>query len=246
MLTAEGVLNADSYLGLRDDILTTALAHRPRAIIIDVTNLEVPAPTAWAVFTSARWQLARWPATPIVLACGTGAARESLARTNIGQHIAIYGSTGGAIDILRGHPRPQAARRASAVLPACDSSAIQARQLMTRWLTDWSQTHLISQANTVATVLVDNVLHHTDSPAGLSAETTNTGTMVLAVSDNSHVLPARHEDTERGPHPVSGLAIVSCLAQAWGAIPTTCGKTVWARLGAPFPRATFLPHRRNT
>ncbi|HEX4390659.1 MAG TPA: sulfate transporter, partial [Mycobacterium sp.] len=41
----------------------------------------------------------------------------------------------------------------------------------------------------------------------------------------------RHEDPYRGGDPVSGLAIVASVCRAWGSMPTSSGKTVWAVIG---------------
>jgi hypothetical protein len=56
-------------------------------------------------------------------------------------------------------------------------------------------------------------------------------TVTVAVEDCSDRLPGRHEDAYRGAEIVSGLAIVSALCRAWGATPTSAGKTVWALVG---------------
>jgi hypothetical protein len=55
--------------------------------------------------------------------------------------------------------------------------------------------------------------------------------VTVAVEDGSDQLPVGHEDARRGAEIVSGLAIVSALCRAWGATPTSSGKTVWAMVG---------------
>jgi hypothetical protein len=55
--------------------------------------------------------------------------------------------------------------------------------------------------------------------------------VTVAVEDCSERLPGRHEDAYRGAEMVSGLAIVAALSRAWGATPTSTGKTVWALVG---------------
>ena len=69
LLTVEGVLDSSTYLRLRGAIVEAAL-DEPQAVLVDVDRLDVPAPTAWAVFTSARWLVDTWPAIPIHLVCG--------------------------------------------------------------------------------------------------------------------------------------------------------------------------------
>ena len=64
------MLDATTYLSLRDTIIKAAL-DEPAAVIVDITALfgSVRSPR-WAVFTSARWQVSRWPEVPIVLVSG--------------------------------------------------------------------------------------------------------------------------------------------------------------------------------
>jgi hypothetical protein len=68
LLSIGGVLDDKTYVPLRDAIVKTAL-DEPRALIVDVTGLTVRNDPAWAVFTSARWQIAEWPDTPLGLVC---------------------------------------------------------------------------------------------------------------------------------------------------------------------------------
>ena len=68
VLTVHGMLDTTTYLSLRDAIIKAAL-DEPRAVIIDVADLDVPAESAWVVFTSAGWHVGRWPEVPIMLVC---------------------------------------------------------------------------------------------------------------------------------------------------------------------------------
>lgn len=63
VLRVEGILDSTTYMKLRDSIVTAAL-EVPTAVVVDVTSLRIPAPSACAVFTSARWQVSRWPGCP--------------------------------------------------------------------------------------------------------------------------------------------------------------------------------------
>ena len=57
LLTVRGTLDSITYRSLRDQIIKAAL-DEPKAVIVDVTHLGVPAESAWVVFTSARWHVA--------------------------------------------------------------------------------------------------------------------------------------------------------------------------------------------
>src|ERR1700734_2768047 len=74
LLTVEGVLDSSTYLQLRDAIVAAAL-DEPQAVLVDVNGLDVPASSAWAVFTSARWLLNTWPGIPSHLVCGNAVRR---------------------------------------------------------------------------------------------------------------------------------------------------------------------------
>ena len=51
LLVAEGVLDSSTYRQLRDTVVKAALAE-PAMVIVDVSGLDVPTPSAWSVFTS--------------------------------------------------------------------------------------------------------------------------------------------------------------------------------------------------
>jgi hypothetical protein len=61
LLTIAGILDRLTYHRVRDNVIKAAL-DEPTAVIVDVNALQVPALSAWAVFTSARWHVSVWPA----------------------------------------------------------------------------------------------------------------------------------------------------------------------------------------
>jgi hypothetical protein len=65
MLTVDGVLDRRRYLQLRNRIIEAALGE-PRAVLVDVNALRVPASSLWKVFTSARWHVSIWPDVLII------------------------------------------------------------------------------------------------------------------------------------------------------------------------------------
>lgn len=82
----------------------------------------------------------------------------------------------------------------------------------------------------VATVLVGNVLQHTESDPDVRVET-NGRTVSVAVTDQSHSLACvREEDELEGA--MSEFQIVHALTRVWGNTPTREGKVVWAVMGA--------------
>ena len=121
-------------------------------------------------------------------------------------------------------------RRVRTQLPVGVVGIGLARASIADRLTAWAQGDLIPVASTVATIFVENVLAHTDSAPILIVESYRNA-VVVAVEDGSHIPAGRHEDAHHGAEIVSGLAIVSALCSAWGSIPTSTGKTVWALVG---------------
>lgn len=228
VLSVDGVLDGSTYRDLRDAVIKTAL-DEPRAVIVDVTELHVPAESAWSVFTSARWHVSIWPDVPVILVCRHAAGRRAIQRNGITRYVPLYATLESARSAVRDGIEPQR-RRARAQLPAVHSSLRRARQLVTEWLTTWSRTDFIPVAAIVVDVLVENVLTHTLSAPRLIVESRG-DTVTIAVADDSRAPAVRHEDPLRGGDTVSGLAVITALARAWGSTPTSTGKTVWAVIG---------------
>lgn len=228
ILVAAGVLDSATYRGLRDTVIKAAL-DEPPAVIVDVDRLSVPTATAWTVFTSARWHVSIWPDVPILLVCAASRVRRAIIAAGVARYVPVHSSRESALDAVRNRSI-EARRRARAGLPSSRGTLTLARAAITDWLTAWDSREVIPIASTVATVFVENVLDHTESAPVLIVESYRDD-VTVAVEDCSNRLPGRHEDPARGAEIVSGLAIVSALCRAWGATPTSSGKTVWALVG---------------
>lgn len=228
LLTARGTLDSATYRTLRDQIIKAAL-EEPKAVIVDVTHLDVPAESAWVVFTSARWHVSKWPEVPILLVCEHPAGRSAIARNGVARYVPVYANTGAAIAARSTAELPPLRRRARAQLRAELASLSRARELVTEWLTAWSQPEMIGVAKVVVTTLVENVLQHTDSDPGVRLEFDGWA-VTVAVEDSSHQ-PAGLREGPKSNTKASGLNFVSALCRAWGNAPTSSGKTVWAVIG---------------
>jgi hypothetical protein len=229
VLTVHGLLDTTTYQSLRDVIIKAAL-EVPAAVIIDISDLEVPAPSALAVFTSARWHVGRWPEVPILLVCGDRAGRDAITRNGVSRYVPAYADVDSAAAAALDSDIPaRRRRRARASLPAEMVSLRQSRELVNDWLTVWSRTELIPAAKVVVTEFVENVLQHTDSGPEVRLETD--GSLVtVAVQDRSHRVPALNEYSITR-HIPSGLGLVAAMCRMWGNAPTSTGKTVWAVIG---------------
>jgi hypothetical protein len=228
VLVPDGVLDSSSYLALRDVIIKAAL-DEPAAVIVDVTRLAVPSPSAWAVFTSARWHVGTWPDVPVMLVCAHAPGREAAVRNGVARYVPVFATTAGAIDALSPQGATRTRRRARADLTASIGSLRRARELVAECFTVWSVGDFIPVAKVIVTALVENVLQHTDSPPTVRLETDGS-TVTVAVADVSHS-PARLREQLGVVNIPSGLSIVAALCRAWGNAPTSSGKTVWAVIG---------------
>lgn len=234
VLTVSGTLDGRTYLTVRDAIIKAAGDH-PCAVIAEVNDLHVPAASALAVFTSARWHISRWPSVPLLLVCSGADGRNRLQHNGITRYVPVFPTLDDALDAASSPSRQtiQGRQRARAELPAHPSSAALARDLVTQWLTDWSHEDLISAVKIVATVLVENALCHSDGPPSLRLEIRH-GRATVAVEDNSTKPAQIHEDGS-GEQQLSGLKIVDALCTTWGCNPAPNGKTVWGVIASEEP-----------
>ena len=227
LLKADGILDSTTYLMLRDAIIKAALAE-PAAVVVDVTDLSVPAPSAWAVFTSASWHVGTWPEIPIALVSQSAEGRAAVTHNGARQNVPVYPTIDDAMQAVA-QRRSCGRRRARGNLPADISSLGRSRGLVEGWLCAWSLDELIPVAKVIVTTLVENVLQHTDSAPNIRLETDGVA-VTVAVEDESHRLAELAEGLDGSQMP-SGLGFVAALSRAWGNAPTSSGKTVWVTVG---------------
>lgn len=228
VLTATGVLDSSTYRQLRDRIIKAALDD-PTAVIVDVTSLDVPAESAWAVFTSARWHVARWPDVAVLLVCEHSHGRTTIRRNGIARHVPVYPSRAEALTVSRDVVPWCARRRARLDLDGDPVSLGRCRAAVEEWLAAWSLDSYIPVAKVVATAFIENALQHTASRPSLRLETD--GTVVTVAVEDASPIPALVREVAGACDSPSGLRIVAALCRVWGNAPTTTGKTVWAVLG---------------
>ena len=226
LLTVHGVLDSSTYRTLRDEIIKAAL-DEPAAVVVDISDLEVPTESALAVFTSARWHVGSWPEVPIMLVCRRIAGRSAVARNGVSRFVPVHPSVEAAMDASTYAPRHR--RRARANLTATPLSVHRSRELVEQWLTAWWTTDLVPVSKVIVTTLVENVLQHTDSAPSVRLESKG-DTVTVAVEDGSRTPPTLSETRLAADVP-TGLRIVDALSRAWGNAPTPSGKTVWAVIG---------------
>jgi hypothetical protein len=229
VLTVEGLLDATTYLLLRDSIIKAALDN-PSAVIVDMGQLLVPRESALAVFTSASWHVERWPDVPILLVCDHLVGRQSLARNGVTRYVPVYASVESACNASDSVRRRPVRRRVRIELPAQVASLRQSRQFVTDALSAWSMPDWIPVAKIVVTTFVENVLAHTEGQAGIRLET-NGATVTVAVADSNHSSANIREPAQATGVP-TGLGIVGSVCRMWGNAPVPSGKIVWAVIGS--------------
>jgi hypothetical protein len=226
VLIVDGVLNASTYLPLRDAIIKAAL-DEPTAVVVDITGLVIRDDAALAVFTSARWQVSEWPDTPIGLVCAHPSRLNIVRRKGITRYVPIYPSLGSAISDLAADAARRYRRRVRSVLPALTSSIARSQELTAQWLTAWSRTDFTATVSVAATVLAEMAIAGTDDPFALRLETDGS-TMTVAVQYSPSAKIVRQEsDDDR----VSGLDLIAASCRVWGRHTGAAGNTVWVVLG---------------
>jgi hypothetical protein len=151
VLTLVGALNATTYGPIRDTIVKAAL-DEPDSVVIDVTGLSVREDPAWAVFTSARWQIAEWPNVPLAMVCAHSQGRNGAQRNGITRYVPMYATLESALAELSADGLHRYRRRSRASLPSQRSSIRTCRELTTEWLTEWARTDFIHVAWSRGTV----------------------------------------------------------------------------------------------
>jgi hypothetical protein len=226
VLTLDGVLNSTTYRPLHDSIVKAAL-DEPRGVIADVTKLTVREDPAWAVFTSARWEVADWPDIPIGLVCAHDQGRNSLHRNGITRYVPVYATLPSALAELSADGVRRYRRRRRATLPAERTSIRRCRALIEEWLTAWSRTDFLHAASTVVTELVETALDHTDSDFSLRMETD--GSIVSIAVQHVGVTNPTQQTSSNGN--VTGLGLVAASCRSWGSYATANGYTVYGVIG---------------
>ena len=132
----DGILDSATYLLARNAIIKAAV-EQPDLVVVQLDRIEVPAESALAAFTSARWHVADWPGVQIILVASEAAMRNTLVRNGITRSIRCTATFDGALARLGEVP---SRRRADYAFEPGVPPAGRARRFVARTLADWSRT----------------------------------------------------------------------------------------------------------
>ncbi len=221
-----GRLDLTTYRDLRDGLLKCAV-DEPTAVIVRLgEGFDCATPAFMSVFTTVWLRVSEWPGVPLMLVGESPGHRRALAGS--GGAPAVPRFTGLEAALAAVGPPPERTRD-EMQLPDSLLSGLLARHFVREACERWFLSHVVHNAVTVATELVENAVRHGRSAPTLRLEVRNRR-LTVAVRDESPDPPR-----EPKPEPLRpggwGLTIVSSLSRTWGCYPwPRGGKVVWAVL----------------
>jgi hypothetical protein len=223
-------LGMNAYASIRK-----CLAGHPAALIVDVQQMDdffAASATMWLAVNRAA--NAMQPPVQLVLCVPPSTPLAGkLARLGASRFLAMTAAP----------PQARAAIAAHAVLidrmqlnalPPEPLSASAARELVGEACDAWNMRDLLHPGRSVISELACNAAEHARTPMVVTVCRLTTG-LRLSVRDGDRRLPYLREGAsviagERRNTGGQGLRIVDAAATAWGAMPTSDGKLVWATL----------------
>jgi hypothetical protein len=213
-----GLLDMDTAEAVRF-ALVDLLAHQPEAIVIDVSDLQLPDPAAASVLRDVARETADWPGAHLVLCAPTAEPWHTTG-------LPVWHSSADAFADLG---EPDAPHQLSLELEPVVGAARRSRELVTEACGRWDLPALAGPACIVITEMVNNVVAHAHTPMVVLLAV-RPDAMAVAVRDRSNNVPQY-----AGPVPVTayggrGLLLIDSVADRWGSLRLESGKVVWAVL----------------
>lgn len=206
--------------------LTKLLLNHDR-VMVDLARLRVRWTPALQVFPTALASAGGWPSARLVLFAATEQTSTALHGMRVPTTVPLAQGTREA--------RAQLGRRPSRVARAYElandtSSPRRARGLVRSACSDWDLTAVAERASLVASELVTNAVHHTESECWLRVALDDRG-LHLAVRDfRPGQLPSLRPLGDGAPGSGGLLHVVAVMSRRWGVTPHADGKSVWAVL----------------
>lgn len=225
VLAVRGILSPETDVAVRQELRTLLLDHG--RVVVDLSEATVASGAA-RHFPAALAQAGGWPLARLVLARADRFTATILQASRVHLTAPLASTLAEARVVLDARP-PRVVRDHE--LPGGPTAPQLARAALASACEDWEfDDGLYEAAATVATELVGNAIEHAGTACVLHLAL-DRARLRVAVRDDSPVTrgcPQIAVAGERG----YGLLIVEGLTRAWGVIPHTRGKTVWAALDA--------------
>lgn len=224
-VSLDGILDSGTYLETRDAIIKAAV-EEPDLVVVQIDRLNLPAESALAVFTSARWHVADWPDVPVSIVTDDNRLRDAMARNGVTRQVRCVRTIDEAVSTAQETP-PR--RRAVCSLDSMLDRRPRARVFVTRKLRDWSMSSYVDIAKVVVTELLD-IMGGAPQRGRIRLEARG-NLLWVTVRDDDAELPVRVE-SPAGTAMYSAPGLLTSIVRRWGAAPDIAGgRIVWAAVG---------------
>jgi anti-anti-sigma regulatory factor len=213
-----GVLDTDTAEAVRF-ALVDLLAQQPEAIVIDVSDLRLPDPTAASVLRNVAQETVDWPAAHLVLCAPMSEPWHTTG-------LPVWRNSADAFADL-GEPEPP--DQLSLELDPAIGAARRSRELVTEACARWDLPGLAGPACIVVTEMVNNVVAHARTPM-IVLLAMRRDAMAVAVRDRSTTVPRFTGPVPATSYGGRGLLLIDSVADRWGSLALESGKVVWALL----------------
>jgi hypothetical protein len=226
--------------------LNKCLAEHPEALIVDLSWLDDPGAVSAPTWMAAqRKAAAMTPPVQLALCIPPDLPlADRMQRLGARHYLPVYARVRQARVAIAG--RLPLTERLKATLPPEPDSPSIARNLVSDACLAWDRVELLHPSRAVMSELVTNAIEHARTEATVVVSLRGAG-VHLSVADGVTAPPRLLRMSRvRRDQPLDehgwGLHMVDALAVAWGSLPTSTGKVVWATLQPP---ATHKRQPRN-
>jgi hypothetical protein len=223
-------LDLELFRGLRK-----CFAEAPRAVLVDLTELDDPAGTCVTALLAANHAAAALhPPVRLVLSGAPIELSRRFDTTGLSRMVPTFATIFQARHAVQTDvPMPSLWRLA---LPPNTTSAALAQDITGRACVDWQLRHLLHPARLITSELTSNAIEHAGTDSMLTVSLRDR-LLHIAVRDDDPTLPRLLDPAPHDPRaPLAdrgaGLRLVAAYATAWGSMRCRVGKVVWATLRA--------------
>jgi len=221
VLHLRGTLTFATAPTVRTSVLK-ALAERPDAVLVDVSDMTADDDVALAAFPALQRQAAA-DDVPLMLVGPSPILQAQLSSMAVTRTVPVFATHEVALAT-----RPAPSRVTRLLLPGPEAG-VAARDVVDQACGRWRLDDLEEVAALVVTELVANAVRHAHTEFIVTI-TLRSRYLHLAVRDFDLRPPVRAMPSDSGGR---GLLIVEGVTAAWGFAPTIDGKVVWATLKLP-------------